>query len=98
MVFTLPQFQNHSFLHAINRSLNVSNNTSVSQGLMNNSFTEQCIPPLATSPNVTFSPKCMARNLLEGLFYKTFLFEASSYMFFDFWKFRGFFLSLIFGF
>ena len=37
-----------------------------------NSFTEQCIPPLTTSPNVTFSPqrtfspKRMVRNLLEG--------------------------------
>ena len=33
-----------------------------------------------------------------GLFYKTFWFEASLYMFLIFWNFRGSFLSLIFGF
>ena len=36
--------------------------------------------------------------LLGGLFYKTFWFEASLYMFLIFWNFRGSFLSLIFGF
>ena len=35
---------------------------------------------------------------LGGLFYKTFWFEASLYMFLIFWNFRGSFLSLIFGF
>ena len=33
-----------------------------------------------------------------GLFYKTFWFEASLYMFLIFWNFRGSLLSLIFGF
>ena len=33
-----------------------------------------------------------------GLFYKTFWFEASLYMFLIFWNFRGSFLSLIFVF
>ena len=30
VVFTLPQFQNHSFLHATNKTLNISKNTSKS--------------------------------------------------------------------
>ena len=52
--------------------LNISKNISKGQGLIINSFTEQCSPPLVNSPNVTFSPqmtsspKSMARNLLEG--------------------------------
>ena len=36
--------------------------------------------------------------LFGVLFYKTFLFEVSLYMFFIFWNFRGSFFSLIFGF
>ena len=34
----------------------ISNNALVSQRLKNTYFTEQCIPPVATSLNVTFSP------------------------------------------
>ena len=77
VVFTLPQFQNHSFLHAINRSLNVSNNTSVSQELTNNSFTEQCIPPLATSPNVTFSPQRTSSPKSKGTSSENFMPQAA---------------------
>ena len=75
VVFTLPQFQNRSFLQAINRSLNISKNISKGQGLTINSFTEQCSPPLVNSPNVTFSPqmtsspKSMSRNSLAGIDY-----------------------------
>ena len=49
-----------------------------------NSFTEQCSPPLVNSPNVTFSPqmtsspKSMARNSLEGNDYGSFLSSKSS--------------------
>ena len=49
-----------------------------------NSFTEQCSPPLVNSPNVTFSPqmtsspKSMARNLLEGNDYGSFSSSKSS--------------------
>ena len=78
VIFTLPQFQNCSFLQAINRSLNISKNISKGQGLTINSFIEQCSPPLVNSPNVTFSPqmtsspKSMARNSLEGNDYGSF--------------------------
>merc|ERR1712089_3149 len=37
-------------------------------------------------------------NFWGGLFYKTFLFEASLYMFLIFWNFRGSFLSSTFSF
>ena len=56
-VFTLPQFQNCSFLQAINRSLNISKNISKGQGLTINSFTEQYSPPLVNSRNVPYSPQ-----------------------------------------
>ena len=84
MVFTLPQFQNCSLLHAINRPLNISKNISKSEGLTINSFTKQCSPPLVKSPNVTFSPKMtsspksMTRNLLEGNYYGSFSSSKSS--------------------
>ena len=77
MVFTLPQFQNCSFLHAINRSLNVSNNTSVNQGLVNNSFSEQCITPLVTSLNVTFSPQRTSSPKSKGTSSDNFMPQAA---------------------
>ena len=77
VVFTLPQFQNRSFLHAINRSLNISNNTSVNQGLINNSFTEKCIPTASTVPNVVFSPLRTSSPKSKGTASENFMPKAS---------------------
>ena len=64
-------------LIAINRFGNISNNTSVSQGLTNNSFTEQCIPSVATSPNVTFSPPRTSSPKSKGTTSENFMPQAS---------------------
>ena len=56
--FSLPQFQNCSFLNAINRSVNVSNNNSINQGLKTNTFVEKCTYNTATDPNGIFNPFC----------------------------------------
>ena len=56
VVFSLPHFKNCLFLNAINRSVNISNNKSINQGMTNNYFMEKCIPTAAPVLNVVFSP------------------------------------------
>ena len=58
IIFTLPHFQNGSFLQAINRSLQTSKSASVSQGSSNiaNSPPRQDSSFLANSPKEKFSP------------------------------------------
>ena len=58
MIFSLPQFQNPSFLNAINRSIIVSNNISVSQGIKANYYVEKRTSNVVTDPNVVFDPFC----------------------------------------
>ena len=54
MVFSLPQFQNRSFLNAINRSVNIS----INQGMKTNTFVKKCTSNIATDPKVVFNPFC----------------------------------------
>ena len=58
IIFTLPHFQNGSFLQAINRSLDMSKSAAVSQGSSNiaNSPPKQDSSFLANSPKEKFSP------------------------------------------
>ena len=58
VVFSLPQFQNCLFLNVLNRSVNISNNDSINQGMKTNSFVEKCTSNVANDPNVIFNPFC----------------------------------------
>ena len=58
VVFALPQFQNHLFLNAMNRSKVVTNNNSINQGMKTSYFVGQCTSNIATDSNVVFNPFC----------------------------------------
>ena len=63
--FSLPQFQNPSFLNAINRSIIVSNNISVNQGIKANSFVEKCSTNVVTDQNIVFDPFCTLSSKIK---------------------------------
>ena len=54
VIFTLPQLKNHSFIEALNRSANVSNNASISQELASKLSFEQNGPSVPNSPKAKF--------------------------------------------
>ena len=56
VVFSLRQFQNHSFLNAINRSKVVTNNNSINRGMKISSFVGKCTSNITTDPNIVFNP------------------------------------------
>ena len=53
-IFSLPQFQNHLFLNAVNRSIN----NSLNQGIKNHSLLEKCTSKTATEPKVVVDSFC----------------------------------------
>ena len=72
MVFSLPQFQNPSFLNAIKRSIIIANNIAVSQGIKANSVVEKHTSNVVTDPNVIFDPFCTSSSKVKKAAFSNF--------------------------
>ena len=63
VILRLPQFQNSSFLNAVNRSVN----NSINQGMKNNSFLEKCTSKTATEPKVVVDSSALLSQKIRRL-------------------------------